>query len=238
MRILMWSMIVLILTAAGCGGQEQSVRRVENRSTSSPPEQKPEVVASKVPPDVIYSIINSDIMPGVKRSLDVRLNKKVSTTVLRAIALELKSQDPRDYERTLVVYYLPEMDVRGGAWATTHFNPDLKAEILGFTREEEMTFSEELPPSANRIIGRWLDDTPHTGSHITIFEKEHRLFIELKYQDGSIGESELRKKLSPLGRRFDSVEGSATRDHWVIDFQGDLLIRDNDGLVAKAKKID
>ena len=49
---------------------------------------------------ISYSIVNSDILPGIKRSLDVRLNKKISEASLLTIALELKAQDPRNYERT------------------------------------------------------------------------------------------------------------------------------------------
>jgi len=62
-----------------------------------------------------YSIINSDTFHDYKRSLDVRLNKRASEETLRKIALELKAQDHRSYERTFICYYLPDMKVSRGA---------------------------------------------------------------------------------------------------------------------------
>ena len=76
-----------------------------------------------IPDDVSYSIIDSTARAGIKRSLDVRLNKRVAEDTLHAIALKLKSQDSRDYDRTFITYYLPGMTVGAGAWATTHFTP-------------------------------------------------------------------------------------------------------------------
>ena len=90
-----------------------------------------------IPDDMSYSIIDSTAIAGIKRSLDVRLNKRVTEDTLRAIALKLKSQDSRDYDRTFITYYLPGMTVGAGAWATTHFTPDLEVKILGLSTEEE-----------------------------------------------------------------------------------------------------
>ncbi|QDT94253.1 hypothetical protein [Gimesia algae] len=71
-------------------------------------------------------------IPGIKRSLVVFLDGKVSEERLREIALELKSKETRSYERTFIVYLLPGMKENEGAWATTHFDPDLKIDILDF----------------------------------------------------------------------------------------------------------
>jgi hypothetical protein len=117
-----------------------------------------------VPRDVSYSIIDSSALPPVKRSVDVRLNKKVSEVTLKAIALKLKAQDPQQYERTFIAYYLPGMVVGAGAWATTHFNPDLEVRILGLTAEEEDKLLSEPPSQTREVIGRWLDESPHIGS--------------------------------------------------------------------------
>ena len=73
-------------------------------------------------------------------NLDVRLNQKVSQDVLRAIALELKSNDSRQYDRTFIVYYLPAMNVDSGGWATTNFNPTLDVRILGLTAHFNVRF--------------------------------------------------------------------------------------------------
>ena len=190
-----------------------------------------------IPDDVSYQIISSKVLPGFKRSLYVKLNKKVSAQILHAIATELKSQDPRDYDRTFMTYHIPGMPVRAGAWATTHFNPDLEVKILGLTAEEEDNLvPAQATPADRRIIGRWIDESPYVGSRISILSEDGKLFGEQIFKDGSSFKRELIEKQSPLGRRFDRVD-SRIGDHWVITSNGNLQLRDNDGLIRTAKEV-
>lgn len=108
-------------------------------SASAPPSSQP--APNPIPNDVVYSIISENEdgprKLGIKRSIDVRLNHKVSEDVLRAIALKLKASDPKTYERTFICYYLPGQAVGAGAWATTHFNPGLEVRILDLGQPTE-----------------------------------------------------------------------------------------------------
>ncbi|MHC5053659.1 MAG: hypothetical protein ACYTKD_02955 [Planctomycetota bacterium] len=176
-------------------------------------------------------------MPGIKRSLDIRLNKKVDEGALRAIALVLRAQDSRRYKRAFITYYLPGMPVGAGAWATTHFNPGLKVEILGLTAETEQELISETPPANWEIIGRWLDESPYGGGRISIFRENGQLFMEQKFRDGSTLRNELAEKKTSLGRRFDAAEDASAGDHWLLVADGGLQIRDNDGLIATARRM-
>ena len=191
--------------------------------------------SSIIPADVSYSVIDTDIVSGIKRSLDVRLNKKVSENALRAIALKLRAGDSREYDRTFIVYYLPGMPVGAGGWATTHFDPTLDVRILGLTVQEERALVTESVTSVREVIGRWLDE--FSGSQISIYREGGTLFVEQKFKDGSVLKEELVEKPSTLGRRFDNKQRSSFGDHRVIDRAGDLQIRDNVGLISTAKRI-
>ena len=90
-----------------------------------------------------YSIISENHYRNVKRSIDVRLDKKASAEVLNAIALKLKNMERKKYERTFIAYYLPNMEVGAGAWATSHFDPELDVRILGLTADEEEKMAKE-----------------------------------------------------------------------------------------------
>jgi len=74
---------------------------------------------------------------NIKRSVTVRLSTKVSKEALGKIAQNIRNADKNKYKRTFILYYLPEMEIGMGAWATTHFNPQLKVLILGLSLEEE-----------------------------------------------------------------------------------------------------
>ena len=96
-------------------------------------------VPSKIPSDITYTVINETKLPRIKRSVDIRLNRPVSEATLTTIAAEIKSSDSGDYERTFIGYYLPEMQVGAGCWATSHYNPDLDVQILGLSADAAAT---------------------------------------------------------------------------------------------------
>ena len=121
--------------------------------------------------DVSYSIIDSTATAGIKRSLDVRLNKRVAEDTLRAMALKLKSQDSRDYDRTFITYYLPGMTVGAGAWATTHFRPDLEVKILGLWTEEEKKLS--TAPAVSGEIVHPDEFSAHTKQLLALYKELH-----------------------------------------------------------------
>ena len=88
------------------------------------------------------------------------------------------------------------------------------------------------------IIGTWEDNSnPIFSSTITILIEDGQLYLENKYNDGSTRRTKLVEKESSLGRRFDPIPSTQLGDHWVIDSNGDLLLRDNNGTASTAQKI-
>src|ERR1039458_10482874 len=79
-------------------------------------------------------------------------NRTVSEEVLRAIATKLKNSDHGTYERTFISYYLPGMKVGSGAWATSHFDPDLEICILGVRSEEHTSELQSLRHLVCRLL--------------------------------------------------------------------------------------
>ncbi|MCK4913717.1 MAG: hypothetical protein KAI59_04270 [Planctomycetes bacterium] len=190
--------------------------------------------------DITYEIINTQTFRDIKRSLDVRLNKKVSEETLRAIALKLKAQDSRKYERTFICYYLPDMEIGTGAWATTHFNPNLDIRILGFTSEQEKNLKQRSDDPSREVIGSWLDESPFIGKKYTVFRQNGKLFMEYMFEDGGTLKMEIVEKFSDKGRAFRKNKGN-NREYYLIDSQGNLQVWDWDQeeevLVTTAKKI-
>ena len=186
----------ILVFVAGCGdapSPQRSDSSAPTRSASdqqtkstSPPQEQPAV--SPIPKDVTYTIIDQNVLPGIKRSLDIRLNKKVSEGALRSIATQLRDSDSNSYQRTFIGYYLPDMEVNAGYWATSHFNPDLEVKILGLTIEEEKKVIAESQP-VGEVVGRWFDQ--FIGCAVTIREDNGVLVLERKFKDGSVGKFEV-----------------------------------------------
>ncbi len=51
-------------------------------------------------------------------------------------------------------------------------------------------------------------------------------------------EQEMVEKETGEGRRFERVEGSSAGDHWIITPDGNLKVRDNEGLIFTARTIE
>lgn len=130
------------------------------------------------------------------------------------------------------------MKVGAGGWATAHFNPDLEVNILGLAPMQEEAFANEPEDSTREVIGNWLDRTPMVGGKITIYRKDDKLYLGRKFKDGSSSNKEMVEKPSSSGQRFEEEGGTSFGEHYVIDRQGNLQIRDQEGLIAMAMKAE
>jgi len=192
---------------------------------------------------VTYSIVDSYILPGIKRSLVVRLNKKVSEETLRNIAFKLKVQDPRYYVRTFISYNLPGMKLNSGAWATTHFDPNLEVRILGVTLEQEEFFRRDAANSPQSVIGTWLYEMFGVAQRFnmsrtwTIYRQDNSFYIKTAYTDGSGGTTLIEEKPHSRGRFFQTEKQITDGEYFLLDGQGDLQWWDKEGWIATAKKL-
>lgn len=241
MRYLLF-LVPAYLVILGCAESDPEPRRIEPHAVATSPRSsklsRQQQLDVQIPADVHYAIINESTLPGIKRSLDVRLNKRISEDVLTTIAYKLQQEDSRQYRNTFICYYLEDMKVGAGAWATSHFTPDLEVRILGMTEEQHRILgqvsSEEIE---GEMLGQWLDERPFVSSRTTIMKIEDTWFLMHEYPDGSSNPREIIERDSHEGRRFEWKESLHPEDYWIIDSNGNLLICDNDGIIAIAKPI-
>jgi len=185
-----------------------------------------------------YEIINNQILKSIKRSVDVRLSRRASKDQLRNIANEIMTSDDTEYERTFITFYLPDMQVGTGAWATAHSDPNLEIIILGSTEEEFAAMQKQSSAKPGReIIGTWYDEAPYASRKLVLYKENNKLIMESHFKDGSTMIQELIEKKSSLGRRLEEKEGSSFGEFYIINKNGDLEMRDSEGLIATAKKI-
>lgn len=183
---------------------------------------------------VDYEILNDEKQRGVKRSVDVRLESRITEANLREIGIAIRNSDNTTYPQTFILYYLPEMVVDAGAWASTHFRPDLETQIYGMTKEEyEKLTSTESLSDANEVVGVWLDERPYVGRRLTIFKRNGDYFLHALYPDGSEGETQVIRTEIADGFRFG--ESSNSEDYYVLRSNGRLELRDSMGLIEELR---
>lgn len=183
-----------------------------------------------------YSIIKEEKMGNIKSTIDIRLKSDVDKEALTKIANKLKKDGRSNYQRIFINYYLPEMEVGEGAWATSHFNPDLEVQILGITKEEKDKLLKEKSPVQGNLIGRWLDDTLFVESVYTISRIGGVLKLTIKYKDGSESVKKLTEKIANKQKRWIE-EDNDFGEYYVLNDDGNLSIYDNQGLIRTLSKV-
>jgi len=167
---------------------------------------------------------------GIKRTVNVFLSGKTTADDLRAVALEIKDHDDASYERTFIHYWLPGMEVGAGAWASSHFNPDLKVAILGSTAEQDQATASGLNRPGVVMVGMW--NWGQVGL-TSLFKEDGQLWIGQAHNDGSSGKNKVVESKSEMGRRFDPIEKNPSGEFWLLTEDGRLEIRDGEGLIVR-----
>lgn len=184
---------------------------------------------AKIPVEVSYPIIRDIEYYNIsekKRLVGVRLNMKVSGEVLGEMALEVKSTEKHQYERTYIDFYLP-----GGhkPWAVANFDPVLKVEIWGLSIEEERKLRSTPLAHPGSRIGAWLIDGESSGGLRLLYEDGGEIrMIELS-PSGFFHTIDMLELPPGKGRRFKKAQGT---DIYEIDGAGDLLVIASDGGVV------
>ena len=182
--------------------------------------------------DFTYKIVEANRLGTIKCDLTVRLSKKVSEETLRQLAIELRTKEPKKYDKMFITYYLPGMTIGAGAWATTHFNPNLDVRILGMTIEQERKLLREKTKVSGKTIGVWADEL----GKITIIKKGSGHIIEKKYEDGS-GSKEDLISYKVRGKPAFKVRGDDLGEYYVIERSGELGVYDSLGLITTKRAI-
>lgn len=180
---------------------------------------------------VNYTVIEKKNLGNIKGSIDIRLDKKVKKDFLQKLALKLREAEPRKCERLFITYYLPGMTPGSGAWATSHFNPNLEVKIMGTTLEEEKALLNKHKNASGKIIGEWLDESPYIGARYTLIKKNSKIFMIRKFKDGSGSEKEMIQKNQSGRLRFEEKEGNDFGEYYVIERNGNLGAYDSNGLI-------
>ena len=218
--IAVWVLSAVLALACSSDSTEEPERRESEQPTAAVDAPPP---TADNPP---YEIISRDRSGNTRCSFTVRLEERVPESSIRNIAEEIKRREAEECERTFIVHLLPGMEVDAGAWATSHFTPNLEVRILGMTVEQ----ANSVPPAPDsEVVGRWRDSSP-PGRVLTVVRRDDQLIERWDYADGSNSEDSLEESQLPDGRlRLEDQGGNANGDYYVVETDGRLGLYDGDG---------
>lgn len=183
-----------------------------------------------------YTIISDTDLGNIKRSVEVRLESHLTEDQIKSIAQEVQRKKSKKYERTFIEYYLPGMQPGQGAWAVSHFTPNLEIRILGATKNTIDSVRDKLAKDEAETIGAW---EFLAQSVITIKKQDDKEVIGIVFSDGSGGDYPLTKTTHEGKTIYKTSKpfplGETT---FRISQGGNLIVFDEDGDFASYPRLE
>ncbi|MGO4920636.1 hypothetical protein [Maribacter spongiicola] len=175
-----------------------------------------------------------------KTSIEIQLKEELSEADLKNIALEIKgSRD--DFDKIWIFYFLPDQEPGNGAWATTHFKPELNVKILGATKEASVKMN--TTKVTGEIVHSWFENDPMLPNNKYLVKENDKLYMKSIYaksklagDSGEMKEEVFINKLKNGTTRFDYKNNHG--EYYLIEKNGNLGLYDDSGKFMEAEKIN
>lgn len=197
----------------------------------------------------LYRIIKDEKSRNIKRSVDVRLKRRVSTDQLRSIAKQIKSADRKSYQRTFISYFLPDpifdtdtwanSHLTAGffdndAWASSNFTPDLEIHIYDLNLiEYNNLINSAIDIDQKNLIGQWFELFGSMSRISTLYKKGVKTYFYCQYADGSKQKTEVKIIKTTRGIKFSENINNYFGEYYVINGNKELESWNLNGLFAK-----
>ncbi len=188
-----------------------------------------------------YTIINEDLDKLFnKTSVEIRLKEEVSKTDLKNIAQEIKDSR-KDFDKIWIFYFLPGQEPGNGAWATTHFKPELNVEILGATKEASTEMNSTKV--TGELLNSWFDNDAMLPNKKYLVKENGKLYMKSIYSKsklagdgGEMKEEVFEKKLKDGTTRYDYENNHG--EYYLIEKNGNLGLYDDTGKFKEVQKTE
>lgn len=206
-----------LLSVVGCSNES-------NTSTNSG-----QVEAEKVE----FNIRSEDNKRDIKRVVEVDLPKRIDENQIKIIADEIKFGDKKEYERTFIVFFIPEME---NSWATVSFDPDYKLTMLGSSEQNHEALKVKDVAITGKKLGEW--NANWGFEYKVIFEeKDGKVFRHQIFADGKQKPEEIQVIDIKGQNAYQDSTGKEHGEYYIINKAGDLEFWSENGNYYTAKKI-
>ncbi|MDP1623770.1 MAG: hypothetical protein Q8M08_15700 [Bacteroidales bacterium] len=181
------------------------------------------VSCTSIPSDVKYTVISEVKNDSINKvNVDIQLNKKVTEEVLGLIGEKLKADlKLENYSKIWMFYYLPDMKVGSGAWATTHFTPGIEIKILGATQNQTDTSVKKADEVVGKIIGKWKEDQ-YTNAVYVIYENNNQTIIRTLFANGQKSDDQLKSSKESSSTRYDYKSEGFNGEYFKVNANNEL----------------
>ncbi len=188
---------------------------------------------SKSNDSINYQIRSDDKKRDIKRVVEIELPQRVTDEQLRNIADKIKNDDMSQYQRTFILFFIPE--IKNSAWATVSFDPDFKLQMIGSTKAEHDNLASKPIVNSGKTIGKWNANWGYEYK-IIIEEKNGKVFEQNIYADRQQPPKELNIIDVNGQKAYQDETGKDHGEYYIINKDGDLEFWSKNGNYYTAKK--
>lgn len=182
-------------------------------------------------PSPTFKIETQELNTTLKKaSFNIRLDKRICEEEIELIAKNIKTKHS-GFDKYFILYYLPDMKIGSGAWATSHFNPYLSVKIQGISDEDEEKMTNTILPEGE-LIGKWFDNRPYAENTMIIYKLNESYKLRQVFNDGSSGDKDIVKN----GNKFTYENDFG--EYIKIEADGTLGLYSENGKFASVNKVE
>lgn len=172
-----------------------------------------------LPDNFSYNIIEDKSNEALeKNQLTVEINQKITEGQIATLAEKLFDSKPKQRR----FYIFIQLQNVSGAWAISHFDPELDIQILGSTSQQDDNANAKVEEKIDgEVVGKWREEQ-YTSSNYIIFKKDSKIFIRTIFKNGQTSDEELTEKKVNTGTRFDYKEGGYNGEYFILNNDGGL----------------
>lgn len=183
--------------------------------------------------DLTFKIKSDEKKRDIKRVVEVEIHRRINENQLKNIANKIKAEDENHYERTFILFFIPE--ITNSAWATASFDPDLVINMVGSTKEEHDILASKNVSNTGELIGKWNANWGYEYQ-IIIEEKDGKIFERNIYANGEQPAKELKIININDKRAYQDEVGKDNGEYYIINKDGNLEFWSKNGNYYTAKK--
>lgn len=185
-----------------------------------------------------YSILKTDLNNKRGFNVSIKISEKLSENDLETLARQIKTDINAKSEIGILFFYLTDMVVDNGAWATADFKPELKISILGQTKTDENKITENVN-NIKDCVGLWTDDTEPGDIliRIRIDKSSGYVFEYVSATDPKPSELPIPLKKTFINGKTVFKDQDRIDQYFILENNGDLSAYDKDGYIVTYKKV-
>lgn len=149
-----------------------------------------------------------------KNEIYVEISRKLTEGQIATLA-EKFYKEKGTQERFYIFYQLENEENSIVAWATSHFDPELKITINGSTKIEDHDMLVNAEKVEGEIIGIF-NEKEYTFGTYTVYKKEGKTFVKTVYKDGSSSEDEVVASNFQNGIKLTEKEPNGNNEYYIL----------------------